>query len=78
MRATELLEQFRQMSLEEQVEVLQRIQIEFADELPPDMIAQFEARAERLRRNPALGVTWGKVRAELAGRLAQGRACPAK
>ena len=54
MRATELLEHFRQMSLEEQLEVLQRIQIEFADELPPETIAKFEARAERLRRDPTL------------------------
>jgi len=66
------------MSLEERIEVLQRIQVEFADELTPELIAQFEARAERLRRDPALGVTWEKVRAELADRLAQGRACPAK
>jgi len=58
--------------------VLQRIRIEFGDELPPEVIAKFEARAERLRRDPALGVTWEKVRAELADRLAQGRACPAK
>jgi hypothetical protein len=78
MRATELLEQSRQMPLEEKTEVRQRIRVEFADGLTPELIARFEARAERLRRDPALGVTWDKVRAELAHRLAQGRACPAK
>jgi pterin-4a-carbinolamine dehydratase len=78
MSATEILEQFRRMPVEEQFEVLQRIQDEFANELPPEVIARFEERAERLRRHPELGVTWEKVRAELKSRLAQRRACPAK
>ena len=78
MSATEILEQFRRMSFEEQCEVVQRIHEAFEDELTPEHIAIFEARAERLRRHPGKGVTWEKVRAELKGRLAQRRACPAK
>ena len=78
MSATEILEQFRRLSLDEQFEVLQRIQGEFADELPSEWMAKFEERAERLRRHPELGITWEKVRAELKERLAQRRECPAK
>jgi hypothetical protein len=78
MSVTEVLEQFHRLPMKEQFEVLQRLQIELADELPPELIAEFEERAERLRRHPELGVTWEQVRAELKGRLAQRRACPAE
>jgi hypothetical protein len=78
MSATEVLEQFRLLPMKEQFEVLQTLQIELADELPPELIAKFEERAERLRRHPELGVTWEQVRAELKERLAQRRACPGK
>ena len=78
MSATEILEQFRLLPLEEQFEVLQRIQEVFTDGMPPELAEKLEARAEKLRRHPELGVTWEKVRAELKDRLAQRRACPAK
>ena len=78
MSATEILQEFRRLSLEERCEVLQRIQEELADELPPQLLAQLEERAEKLRRHPEIGITWEKVRGELKERLAQRRACPAK
>ena len=78
MSATEIMEEFRRLPLEERFELLQRIQMEFADELPSELTAKLEERAERLRRHPELGVTWEKVRAELKGRLAPRRACLAK
>ena len=78
MSATEILQEFRRLSLEERCEVLQRIQEELADELPPQLLAQIEERAEKLRQHPEIGITWEKVRGELKERLAQRRACPAK
>lgn len=78
MSATEILQEFRRLPLEERCEVLQRIQEELADELPPQLLAQLEERAERLRRHPEIGITWEKVRGELKERLAQRRAWPAK
>ena len=78
MSATEILQEFRRLSLEERCEVLQRIQEELADELPPQLLAQLEERAEKLRQHPEIGITWEKVRGELKERLAQRRACPAK
>ena len=78
MSATEILQEFRRLSLEERCEVLQRIHEELADELPPQLLAQLEERAEKLRRHPEIGITWEKVRGELKERLAQRRACPVK
>ncbi|MBI2929228.1 MAG: hypothetical protein HYY24_26485 [Verrucomicrobia bacterium] len=78
MSATEIIQEFRRLPLEGQFEVLKRLQEEIADDLPPEVIAKFEERAERLRRHPELGFTWEKVRGELKGRLSQRRACPAK
>ena len=78
MSATEILQEFRRLSLEERCEVLQRIQEELADELPSQLLAQLEERAEKLRQHPEIGITWEKVRGELKERLTQRRACPAK
>lgn len=78
MSATEILQEFRRLPLEERCEVLQRIQEELADELPPHLLAQLEERAERLRQHPEIGITWEKIRGELKERLAQRRAWPAK
>ena len=58
MNATEILKQFRRMTFEEQCEVVQLIQVEFKKDLPPEVMAQLEARVERVRRHPELGVTW--------------------
>jgi pterin-4a-carbinolamine dehydratase len=78
MSRTELLEQFRQLSFEEQCEVLQRLQGELKDELAPEQIAEFEERAERLRRHPEKGMTWERVRAELKDRSNKSRAVAGK
>jgi len=76
MSATDILEQIRRLPVEEQRKVVQGIQEEFEEDPTAEQIAEFEARAERLRRNPALGIPLEKVRSELKARLEQRRACP--
>jgi putative addiction module component (TIGR02574 family) len=76
MSATEILEQIRRLSPTEQREVAEQILDEcgaFDDELSSSQIAELERRAENLRKNPAAGIPWEQVRAELKGRLRQGR-----
>ncbi len=55
MSATEILEQIRQLPLEEQLEVAERIREEFGDfddELTPEQIAELDRRAERALAHP--------------------------
>jgi putative addiction module component (TIGR02574 family) len=78
MSATEILERFRRLPFEERCEVLQRMRDEFEDELTPEQIAEFEQRAEKLRRHPEKGITWEKVREELKSRTNKSRACAGK
>ena len=78
MSATEILKEIRRLPVEKQREVVQRIRDEFAEEPTPEQIAKFEERAERLRRNPEIGISWDKMRKELKGRLEQRRACHEK
>ncbi len=78
MNAAEVLEQFRRLSFEEQYEVAQQISEELEEELPPEQIAVFERRAEKLSRNPENGIKWETICAELKGRLEKRRACRGK
>jgi putative addiction module component (TIGR02574 family) len=78
MSATQVIEQVEKLPIEEQREIFQVLRARFADEPSPEQIAEFERRAERLRRNPEIGIPWERVRAELKERLESRRACPAK
>ena len=69
MSATQVLEQIHKLPFEEQREVFEQLRDEFDDELTPEQIAEFERRGEQLRRNPAGGIPWEQVRAELKERI---------
>ena len=69
MSGTEVVEEFRRLPREEQRKVIEVLQGEFEEELSPEQVAEFERRAERLRRNPETGIPWEQVRAERKERL---------
>jgi putative addiction module component (TIGR02574 family) len=80
MSATEILEELRRMSEPERRELVETIDLEFGDfnvEPTPEQIAEFDRRGDELRRNPASGIPWEQVRAELKERI-KGRSCAAK
>jgi putative addiction module component (TIGR02574 family) len=80
MSATEILEELRRMPEAERRELVEEIGLEFGsfnDEPTPEQIAEFERRGEELRRNPASGIPWEQVRAELKDRI-KDRSCAAK
>jgi hypothetical protein len=56
MTVAEVMEEFRKLPREEQREVFQVLRAKFADEPSPEKIAEFERRAEQLRRNPESGI----------------------
>jgi hypothetical protein len=63
--ATEILEQIRRLPENERREVAGQILEEFGDlddGLTPEQIEEAERRAERLSRNPELGIPWQQVR----------------
>ncbi len=79
MSATEILDQIHRLPLAEQYEVAGKLLEEFGDlddELTPEQIAEFERRGEQLRRDPASGIPWEQVRAELKERI-KARSCVA-
>ena len=68
MSATEILEQFRKLSREQQRELLERIREEVGDlddELTLEQLAELERRAEEFRKDPHLGIPWEQVRDEV-------------
>ena len=72
MSAIEILESIRRLPEAERRDLVERIEDEFAvadDRLTPEQIAEFERRAEELRRNPERGIPWETVQAELPERL---------
>lgn len=80
MSATEILEEMRRMPETERRELAEKILEEFGDfeDGPtPEQLAEFERRAEELRRNPQNGIPWEQVRAELKERI-KDRTCLAK
>jgi putative addiction module component (TIGR02574 family) len=80
MSATEILEQIRRLPETQRRRLVERIEDEFGDcdeALTPEQIAELEPRGERLRSNPASGIPWEQVRAELKERI-KARSCPAK
>jgi putative addiction module component (TIGR02574 family) len=83
--AAEILEQIRKLNPDDRRELAEQVWSEFGDgleeadkDLSPAQIAEFEKRAEGLRRHPDRGIPWEKVRAELNDRLEKGRPCPEK
>jgi len=78
MSATQVIKQVEKLPIEEQREIFQLLRARFADQPSPEQIAEFERRAEQLRRKPETGIPWERVRAELKERLDSRRACPAK
>ena len=80
MSAAEILEELRRMPEAERRELVETIEVEFGeadDELTPEQIAEFDRRGDELRRNPASGIPWEQVRAELKERI-KARSCAAK
>ena len=80
MSATEILEQIRRLPENERREVAGQILEEFGildDGLTSEQIAEAERRAERLSLNPASGIPWEQILAELPERL-KNRECAAK
>ncbi|MBE0541012.1 MAG: addiction module protein [Verrucomicrobia bacterium] len=80
MSRTEILEVLRRMPEAERRELVEEIDLEFGDstvEPTPEQLAEFERRGEELRRNPASGIPWEQVRAELKERI-KGSSCPAE
>ena len=72
MNVSEILEQIRRLPESERSEVAAQIAEEFKnvdDGLTPEVIEEMERRAERLSRNPEIGISWERVRAELPKRL---------
>ena len=77
MSATQVMEQVEKLPFEEQREVFEHLREKFDDELTPEQIAEFDRRGDELRRNPASGIPWEQVRAELKERI-KARSCAAK
>ena len=71
------MEQVEKLPFEEQREVFEHLREKFDDELTPEQIAEFDRRGDELRRNPASGIPWEQVRAELKERI-KTRSCAAK
>jgi putative addiction module component (TIGR02574 family) len=66
MTATEVLEQFRALPPAEQRLVAEQIWEAYEPEFEtPELIAELERRAAEFRKNPAQGVPWEQIRAEL-------------
>ena len=78
MSASEILMQFRRLTVAEQREVVLGIREAFEIELPDELIAKWEARAERLRRQPETGIAWETIRVERQARRSPDRSCAGK
>ena len=72
MSATEILEQIRRLSPNEQHELVERISAEFGDfddDLTPEQIAELDRRAEDALNNPGRGTPIEEVSADIRKRL---------
>ena len=77
MSATQVMEQVEKLPFEEQREVFEHLREKFDGEPTPEQVAEFDRRGDELRRNPASGIPWEQVRAELKERI-KARSCAAK
>ena len=81
MSATEILTHFRRLSAAERRKVILGISKFFSnhhDQFPAQLIAEWEARAEQLRRHPETGIAWETIRAERKARRDRRRSCAEK
>jgi len=70
MSATEILVQIRQLPLQEQREVFERLREEFDDEeLTPEEVAELDRRSEEALKHPERGRPAEEVFAEIEQRL---------
>jgi len=72
MSRAEILEELRRMPETERRELVEEIDLEFGefnDEPTPEQLAEFDRRGDELRRNPASGIPWETVRAEMKERI---------
>ncbi len=69
MSATQVMEQVEKLPFEEQREVFEQLRDKFEDEPTPEQLAEFDRRAEELRKHPERGIPWETVQAELHERL---------
>ena len=77
MSAAQVLEQIDKLPFEEQCEVFEQLRDKFDDRPTPEQVAEFDRRGDELRRNPANGIPWEQVRAELKERI-KARSCNGK
>ena len=68
MSATQVLEQIRKLSFEEQYEVFEQLRNDFDPELTPEQVAELERRAADARAHPERGIPWETLRAEMFAR----------
>ena len=72
MNAKEIIDEIRNLSSNERMELLERLRSEFMDEfesfepeLTPQQVAELERRAEEAIENPKSGIPWEEVRAKM-------------
>jgi putative addiction module component (TIGR02574 family) len=74
MSAAEILERIRGLPPDEQRDLVELIMDEFGEasesdpELTSEQVAELERRVEELRKNPASGIPWEQVKADLKKR----------
>ncbi|HEX5222568.1 MAG TPA: addiction module protein [Verrucomicrobiae bacterium] len=71
MSATEVVEQFRKLSVAEQHKAFEKIRevVLDADELTPEQVAELDRRLAEFEKNPRDGVPWEQVEADLNKRF---------
>ena len=72
MSATEVVEQFRKLPVEEQHEAFEKIRevVEDVDEdLTPEQAAELDRRLAEFEKNPHAGIPWEQVEADLNKRF---------
>jgi putative addiction module component (TIGR02574 family) len=72
MSATELVEQFRKLPLEEQQIAFEKIREaveDFDDGLTPEQAAELDRRLAEFEKNPRTGIPWEQVEADLNQRF---------
>jgi len=72
MSATEVVEQFRKLTLEERQIAFEKIREtveDFDDALTPEQAAELDRRLAEFEKNPCAGIPWEQVEADLNKRF---------